>query len=273
MRLLEIHDRPWFPEFLRREVVDGLQVVLEATGAYLPVAPRLREALDRAARIECWILFPAPEGLGRRSSAFSRKRGRRLPEVYLTDKYPDTAKCATAEPPADQIHFVSEPVDATQIPEGVPGFRTIFSSFHHFNSGEARRFLQDSAGKLRGVGIFEVASGQAITLISILFMPIVVWLFAPLRQPFRWSRLLWTYMIPIVPFVLLFDGLRSCLRTYSLADLRNLTDGLTTEDYKWEIGEENGGWLPVRITYLIGCPKKLPAVRANWKGTRTSARP
>jgi hypothetical protein len=239
MRLIEIHDRLWFPEFLRREVMDGLQMVQEATSVYLPVAPRLREALERAGAHQVLDLFSGAGGPWPSLIRVFEKEGAAPPQVYLTDKYPDTAKRAAAEPPADHIHFVSEPVDATQIPEDLPGFRTIFSSFHHFNSGEARRFLQDSAGKRRGVGIFEVASRHAITLISILFMPIVVWLFAPLRRPFRWSRLLWTYMIPIVPFVLLFDGLSSCLRTYSLADLRNLTDGLATEDYKWEIGEEN----------------------------------
>ncbi len=47
VRLFEIHDQPWFPECLRREVVDGLQMIMEVTGAYEPIAPRLREALDR----------------------------------------------------------------------------------------------------------------------------------------------------------------------------------------------------------------------------------
>jgi hypothetical protein len=125
------------------------------------------------------------------------------------------------------------------------------------NSGEARHFLHDSAGKRRGVGVFEVASRHAFTLISILFVPVVDWLFAPFRRPFRWSRILWTYLIPVVPFVLFFDGVISCFRAYSLADLLNLTDGLTAEDYKWEIGEVKGGWLPVRITYVIGCPQKI----------------
>ena len=263
MRLLEIHDRPWFPEFLRREVVDGLQVVLEATSAYLPVAPRLREALDRAGADRVLDLFSGAGGPWPSLVRLFEEEGAAPPEVFLTDKYPNTAKLAAAEPPADHIHFVSEPVDATQIPDDLPGFRTIFSSFHHFNSGEARHFLHDSAGKRLGVGVFEVASRQAFTLMSILFIPVVDWLFAPFRRPFRWSRILWTYLIPVVPFVLLFDGLSSCLRTYSLADLLNLIDGLTTEDYKWEIGEENGGWLPLRITYVIGCPKKISAVQAN----------
>jgi hypothetical protein len=43
----------------------------------------------------------------------------------------------------------------------------------------------------------------------------VLFLFActPWIRPFRWSRLLWTYVVPIIPAVLLFDGIVSCLRT------------------------------------------------------------
>jgi hypothetical protein len=263
VRLLELHDRPWFPEFLRREVVDALQMVLEATSAYLPVAPRLREALDRAGARRVLDLFSGAGGPWPSLVRLFEKEGPAPPEVFLTDKYPDTAKSSAAEPAPNHIHFVSEPVDATEIPEQLAGFRTIFSSFHHFNPCEARCFLQDSASKRRGVGIFEAASRHTLSMLSIFFMPVADWLLAPFRRPFRWSRLLWTYLIPVVPFVLLFDGLASCLRAYSLADLLNLTDGLTTEDYKWEIGEQSGGWLPVQITYVIGCPMKKPAVQAN----------
>ena len=45
--LFEIHDQPWFPDFLRREVVDALQMILERTDAYKPIAGRLRQALNR----------------------------------------------------------------------------------------------------------------------------------------------------------------------------------------------------------------------------------
>ena len=58
----------------------------------------------------------------------------------------------------------------------------------------------------------------------------------------------------MIPFVLFFDGLISCLRAYSPAELQEMTKGLATGDYRWEIGEKSGGLLPLRITYLVGCP-------------------
>ena len=76
----------------------------------------------------------------------------------------------------------------------------------------------------------------------------------PFLRPFRWSRLLWTYLIPLVPVVTLFDGLVSCLRTYTVRELRELTERLDANDYHWEIGTVKGKTTPIPITYLIGVP-------------------
>jgi hypothetical protein len=57
-----------------------------------------------------------------------------------------------------------------------------------------------------------------------------------------------------VPLVSLFDGLVSCLRTYSVAELRELTEGLNATNYEWEIGEVKSMAGPIPITYLIGVP-------------------
>jgi hypothetical protein len=78
-------------------------------------------------------------------------------------------------------------------------------------------------------------------------------MFLSLRtRPFRWSRLFFTFIIPIIPFALLFDGITSCLRAYSQPELHALVEGLNTPTYQWQIGEERSGLLPV--TYLIGRP-------------------
>ena len=74
----------------------------------------------------------------------------------------------------------------------------------------------------------------------------------PLIRPFRWSRLLWTYLIPIIPLVLLFDGVVSCLRTYRPQELREIVENLTAIAYQWEMGEHSGASGKLAITYLIG---------------------
>jgi hypothetical protein len=65
-------------------------------------------------------------------------------------------------------------------------------------------------------------------------------------------------LISIVPFVLFFDGIVSCLRTYSMEELTELTGGLSSSGYRWEVGTEKGRFVNFPVTYLIGYPS-MPA--------------
>src|SRR5262249_9664767 len=86
----------------------------------------------------------------------------------------------------------------------------------------------------------------------LLVTPLRVLIATPFIRPFRWSRLLWTYLVPVAPLVLLFDSVVSVLRWYSLHELRGLTAGL--DSYHWDIGTVQGKPIPIPITYLVGVP-------------------
>jgi hypothetical protein len=260
VRLFEIHDQPWFPQFLRDQFLDGLQMILDVTDTYEPIAKLLRNRLAESGAERVLDLCSGAGGPWPSLVRQFEMSGARAPEVFLTDKYPVSGKLSDLTASAGKrIHFLKHSIDATRIPEHLHGFRTLFSSFHHLAPDEARRLLQDSVNRRQGIGIFEVPARHALTLLSLLLIPIATWLFVPFRRPFRWSRLLWTYLFPVVPFVLFYDGLISCLRAYSLGELQEMTKGLAASGYRWEIGEEPGGLLPVRVTYLVGCPQSLSA--------------
>ena len=264
LRLFEIHEQRWFPQFLRDQFVDGLQMILEVMGTYAPIAQLLRNRLDDS-RID--RVVDLCSGAGGPWPSLVRdfeEQGATPPEVFLTDKYPSTRKLDDLDSPAlKRIHYIKQSVDATQIPKNLHGFRTLFSSFHHFDRDQACRLLQDSVDRRQGIGIFEAPGCHALTLLALFFIPIAVWLFIPFRRPFRWSRLVWTYLIPVIPFVLFFDGFVSCLRAYSLEELEEMIGGLRGSGYRWEIGEETGELLPLRITYLIGFPLSAAAESAD----------
>lgn len=61
----------------------------------------------------------------------------------------------------------------------------------------------------------------------------------PFICPFRLSRLFWTYFIPVIPLVLLVDGVVSCLRTYNPQELREIIKKLNATEYDWEVGENS----------------------------------
>src|SRR5260370_207775 len=169
VQLIEIHDQPWFPAFLRDLVTDDLQTLLSIGKPYGDILPQLREGIERAG--------------------------------------------------ADRV--------------------------------------------------LDLCSGAGVPW---------PWLADPLR-PRALGRagwkVVWTWLIPIVPVVLLFDGIVSCLRVYSPGELRELTCGLADDGYRWEIGCVKRGFLRLPITFLVGYPEKSPALRRSGspKDARETADP
>ncbi len=252
LELQEIHDHPRFPGFLRDLVTDGMQSLWSFGNTYKPILPRLLDGMDRAGSREVLDLCSGGGGPWPRLSRELQFQEHRQIEVRLTDKYPNLSGFERAREASELIRFEAISVDAQTIPAHLRGFRTIFSSFHHFPPDSVRRLLGDAAACSKGVGIFELARRSPRTMLTIFFIPLLSLILAPSIRPFRWSRLLWTYLIPLVPFVLFYDGLASCMRAYSLAELEEFVKPLRNGSYSWEIGEERSGFLPV--TYLIGIP-------------------
>ena len=250
--LQEIHDHPKFPGLLRDLVTDALQALWEFGNSYEPALGRLLEGMDHTGTSEILDLCSGGGGPWLRLVREPALQGASQITIRLTDKYPNQGAFEQASAKSPLLKYEVDPVDATQIPQRLAGFRTIFSSFHHFSPDLARKVLADAARQRRGMGIFEMARRDPRTILTICCLPVISWLTAPGIRPFRWSRIFWTYLIPLVPFVLVYDGIVSCLRAYSEDELAELVRSLATENYEWHIGDVRSGFLP--LTYLIGYP-------------------
>jgi hypothetical protein len=253
--LIEIHDHPRFPAFFRDLVTDALQIIWNVSDLYKPIVPRLRQAMDTCGTCEVVDLCSGGGGPWLRlSQDFEEQHGFPL-KVCLTDKYPNREAFERARTTSGaRVGFCASPVDATKVPAELRGFRTMFSSFHHFGPEAARSVLRSAVESRQGVGIFEAAKCSPRTMLLIFWVPVLALVFTPLIRPFRWSRLFWTYVLPVIPFVLWYDGIVSCLRTYSQEELRELVREIPGAH--WETGEAKTGLLPV--TYIIGSPLAAP---------------
>jgi hypothetical protein len=245
-RWFEIHDQPWFPGFLRDLTTEALEAVWNENHTYRPIAARLHEAVARSGTEQ--IVDLCSGGGGPWPGLYDDVAAGRPLRVWLTDQYPN-ARLLRERLPAG-LTARAEPVDASRVPEDLRGFRTIFSSFHHFDPPAARAMLADAFRRREGIGVFEGARRSPLTLALVIGVPLLALKSAARARPVRGQRIVWTWVIPVVPAVLWADGVLSCLRSYSLDDLRELTDGLTAPDYRWEVGEARGGRVPIR--YLIG---------------------
>jgi len=262
IQFIELHEQSWFPSSLRADVTDALQFGFNLLHAYEPVAPLLQNVIDsteNATNHQQSIVDMCSGGggpwldLARHLRCRDAERDSAGLQVWLTDKYPNLEAFQSVSASSDHhISFYPEPVDAMKVPATLKGLRTMFTSFHHFPPEDARAILQNAVDAGESIGIFEATKRAPSTMALIFVGILLMFIHTPRIRPFRWSRLLWTYLIPIIPLVLFFDGVVSCLRTYQPHELREIVEKLTPCQYKWEIGELAGKRAPV--TYLIGYP-------------------
>jgi hypothetical protein len=254
VHLLEIADEDWCPRSIRHGVTDYCRFVTER--AYSPVAPLLAQAFQKLSTRHVLDLGSGAGGPWLHLQPLLREMGVDV-TVCLSDHNPNLEAFERARRLShDSLTFDPEPVDATQVPGELAGFRTMFSAFHHLRPDQARAVLADAVSRREGVGVFECGDRSLLTLGGLLGTPVVVLLVTPFIGPFRWSRLFWTYLVPVLPLVLLFDTIVSWWRLYTVVELQELTAGL--DGYRWDISTVRMRPLPNRITYLIGVPDDTP---------------
>jgi hypothetical protein len=260
IHFIEIHDQPWFPSSLRDYVTDALQFGFDLFKVYASTVPLLQRVVNSTGSRS--IVDMCSGGGGPWLDLSRRLQSRKLPgdppelRIWLTDKYPNVGALRNGiASSGNQIAFYPGSVDAMAVPPELRGMRTMFTSFHHFLPKEASAILQNAVDAGESIGIFEIPRRAPATIAFTFAFVFALFVCTPWIRPFRWSRLRWTYLVPIVPFVLLFDGVVSCLRTYRPQELRDMVAKLTATEYQWEIGEHSTG--KGLITYLIGYPRGL----------------
>jgi hypothetical protein len=104
-------------------------------------------------------------------------------------------------------------------------FRTFFLSFHHFPDSVARRVLANAMSASEGFAILEMQDRRLLTMLFISINWIVALAMSWLWFWGDWKQLFLTYVIPVVPAVLWFDGQVSALRVREFEELLDLIGG------------------------------------------------
>jgi hypothetical protein len=247
LHLFEFLDQSWLPELLRRGEVDYLRVVLDRARPYDGMATQLAALLRMSGTNQVVDLCSGTGGPWRTLLPVLRKMNPDA-EVVLTDLHPTPG----LELPAG-ARYQDTPVDATRIPEDLNGVRTLFEGLHHFRPKQARALLEDTVARGVPFAAFELTQRSLpYVLMQLLLIVPLVWGFTLLIHPRRWWRWLLTYLVPIIPLLILWDGVVSSLRTYAPEDLEELTEGLDANGYKWHYGTHRAPGMV--ITYLVGQP-------------------
>ncbi len=253
----EWEDQSWFPSFLRQYMTDFLRFVLHTGNLYQPITSLLIEGL-RQTKSKAFVDLCSGAGGAVVSVQNNIKKatGKRIPFV-LTDLFPNIdAYKLLQKQTSGNILFYKEPVDATSVPPALAGFRTLFSGFHHFDNKAAVRLLQNAVDANEGIAIFDGGSRSVwFMVLIVLFHPFAFLLFTPFIKPFSIKRLLFTYLLPVVPFCAIWDGIASVMRLYTSDEMLQLSNQTKSSNglYQWKAGIATNR-MGIRIAYLTGTP-------------------
>lgn len=252
-QLLELEDQAWFPRVIRDLATDYLQFVQTWLRFDRAMTPLIKRVMTDGATTR--IVDLCSGGSGPLLLLVQDLVAAGVPAtVTMTDLFPNTPAFETiARQSGGRIGYERSPVDARAVPSALTGLRTLFNAFHHLTPEDARSVLHAAAAARQPIAIFEISERRARALIPIMLLtPLFVWLATPFMRPFLWKRLLWTYLVPLVPFTCWWDGIVSQLRAYSVDELKAL--GAGSAPMRWEAGQ-----VPVvggrgHLTYLLGFP-------------------
>jgi hypothetical protein len=238
-------------------MMDYLRFMISALGTYRPIAPLLAEGLARTGQTRVLELGAGAGGGTETVLTALHAHGQPGATILLTDLYPQPVAWADiARRTHGAIGFELAPVNALSVPGHLAGFRAIFSAFHHFPPNAAEAMLRDAVRAGTGIGVFEGAGKHWVELLlAWTVLPVAQLLLTPFYRPFRLSRLVFTYLIPLIPLCTIWDGSVSLLRMYSTPELLELARAADPDErFVWQAGKKRHWWGP-EVTYLVGWPK------------------
>ncbi len=253
IHLFEFEDQEWMPPFLRNYVTDFLSHLSNQLDIFKPIVPIIGKALESSSKKTIIDLGSGAGGGWIRLSTHLQKN---YPDItiFLSDYFPNSAALSGIAQRISNVKFIEESIDARKVPKEIKGLRTLFLAYHHFKPKDASLILQNAVDDNQPICIFEGQERSLPSILGMVFSPITLLFITPFIRPFEFKRLVFTYVISILPILVLWDGVVSCLRTYSVSELRGLVQHLKgNERFNWEINTVKSG--PGKIIYLMGVPK------------------
>jgi hypothetical protein len=254
-RAFEFEDQPWFPGFIRDSMTDYLRFLFRTFSLYNPILPVLKYALAKSNSNH--ILDLCSGSGGAVELIYENLKQTFNPEIKITlsDLFPSELTYEyLSKGTHGGISYISMPVDASSVPSELKGYRTIFSGFHHFEKEKARQVLKDAVEAKQGIAIFDGGNRNFWMVLLLIFThPVLLFLCTPFFKPFRISRLVFTYLIPIIPICTIWDGIISILRLYSPDEMMQIAKEIDNDQYIWISGKVRNKF-GMSIAYMTGYP-------------------
>jgi len=255
--LIEFQDYNWFPAKVREGITDYLRFFISLFQLYSPVPRALKDTLDITGEEEITDLCSGGGGelinIVKELDKITDKKYK----ITLTDKFPNLHTFEyIRKSSGKRFSFNKNPIDALTASNNMRGLKTIFSAFHHFDFETGKKVLQNAVDNKSSIAIFDAAERKWLYIFSVLFSTIFfMFLCTPFFRPFKLSRIIFTYLIPMIPVFGLFDGIISMLRIYNPEELMQMAKETNSNHYIWKSGLLKNK-IGTNVTYLIGYPQR-----------------
>ena len=253
VHLFEFEDLTWFPSFLRDYMTDFLQFLTNKTKLFKSIIPILEKGIGKSEGNQIIDLGSGGGGGLLWLSSELQKSNPNL-KIILTDLFPNISAFEYTKQQGSNFEYIADAVDARDIPKELKGLRTQFLSLHHFKPEDVKKILQNAIDNKSNIAIFEGQERSFASILAMFFSPISVLIITPFIRPFKIGRIFFTYIIPLVPLFVWWDGIVSSLRTYSVNEMKQIVSELNhSDEYDWEIDRIKSG--PAVNLYLLGTLK------------------
>lgn len=163
------------------------------------------------------------------SRAVGHRRGRQFSTNKSRSNNDDNNRSRSSSPSSPSLPIAISNTDSVLPTRTTPTnlskkkqFNLFFLALHHFPDPSASTILLHSLRNSSGFGIFELQSRTFESLALMALFGPLMWLGSWWWFWGDWALLWWMYVVPVVPFVVVFDGVVSSLRTRRPGEVREL---------------------------------------------------
>ena len=255
IQAFEFMDLPQTPRFLRDSIVESLGNSLRWSGIYKDAAVVFAEFCEG---LESNTVLDLCSGSGKHVAILLDaliRRGEKLPRFLISDLFPvihEMEKIVEQYP--ENVKAIQTPIDALNVPDSYPhSARVVVSAFHHFTPDEAKDILRDSATKRKPIFVLEPMTRSWRSFLKLGFLYLLAMMINPfLSKKDRLLKAVFSYLIPLIPFMGLWDGVVSARRVYTEEEFIALTSNIDAK-YQWRFQKIRVGWKG-KISAFFGMP-------------------
>ncbi|CAL2102446.1 conserved protein of unknown function [Tenacibaculum sp. 190130A14a] len=264
IQLFEFEDFHWLPSFIRSSITNLLALLLKLLKTKDVVTSLILSAKEQYNFTQIVDLGSGSGGVMLDVIERINKTSATTVNLLLTDLYPNIAvinRINNAN--KEYIHYQQESLNATDFKNAPEGLKTMMNSFHHMPPKNAQKILQTAQENKQPILIYEMGENNIPTLLWWLLLPIsmaimilMVLFMTPFTKGVTIKQIIFTYLIPIIPFIYAWDGQASLVRMYTFSDIKNyLLKNLKNNSYTWTIDHAKNSKGKKQGYYILGIPK------------------